>query len=160
MFPERISPLLAKAGGYWKVSWLQNSSIFPPRICVNIYICENSRTCILSSCDSVLADPPLVFDALDVGNWFFLISSPSPMLLRNILVSLKSAYCFLPISSIFLTEDATLSVITSFVPSWTSSFNLSGPKRIPSWLNSVVSNATCFANFYWKALEPSWWWNS
>ena len=159
LFPERISPLLAKAGGYCKVSWLKNSSIFPPRICVDIYICENSRTCILSSCDSVLADRPFVFDTLNVGSLFFLIGSSSLMLLRKIIVSLNSACCFLPISSIFLTVNMTLSVITSFVPSWTSSFNSSGPKGFHSWLSSVVSNATCFANFSWKAMESSWWWN-
>ena len=52
LVPERISSLLPKDGGYRKVSWLKNSSIFPPRICVDIYICENSRTCVLSYCFS------------------------------------------------------------------------------------------------------------
>ena len=75
LVPERISSLLAKDGGYRKVSWLKNSSIFPPRICVDIYICENSRACILSSRDSVLADRPIVFDSLNVRSLFFLIGS-------------------------------------------------------------------------------------
>ena len=66
-----------------KVSWLKNCSIFPPRLCVDIYICENSRTCILRSFDSDLTDWLVVLEALDVGSLFFFIGSSYGTLVEN-----------------------------------------------------------------------------
>ena len=78
----------------------------------------------------------------------------------KIFISQNLLYCFFQISFIRLMVGTTSSPNLALIPSWISSFDSSGSKGFPSWLNSFVVEDTCFANFSWKDLESSWWLNS
>ena len=96
---------------------------------------------------------------LTLGDWrlkclFFFIGSSNRTTLLKIIISWNLLCCFFPICLIRLTVDTTLSPIKSLVPSWISSFDSSGSKGFPRWLNAFINKDTCFANF------SSWWWNS
>lgn len=140
MLPERISEHLAKARGYCKVSRLKNSYIFPSQICVDICICENIYTCIMSSFSSDLADWLLVFDDWNVESLFFLIGASSLTLLLNFLVFWATHALFFRFFFIILTVDTTSSANTSFILTWIISFDSSGSKRIPIWFYCKYQN--------------------
>ena len=145
--PECISLHVDSDGGYCSVSWLKNSSRFPPLICVEVYIEENNCLCIFGSLDSDFVERPVLADTLDNGGW---------MVCAKILVFVNSACWFFPGSSICLTVDTISSPITSFVPNWINSFESSKIKGFPS-SQFVLTDYQYAFNLSWKAGESLWW---